>query len=161
MNTPSARVIASSISACRPVPVITPTHRNRWSNCWSSFAIADAKFGCITAIPKPASPGSMNTMSSAGSSRSTGTIKVPLLIEPGEIGGPALLDHCIVRIDSPRQVLYQHADFRVGEVELVRGELKHLPWEIWIDGSVHARFNVKTEARQYQDFIQGQRFALI
>jgi hypothetical protein len=36
-----------------------------------------------------------------------------------------------------------------------------LPWEIWIDGSVHARFKVKTEARQYQDFIQGKRFALI
>ena len=93
--------------------------------------------------------------------RSTGTIKVPLLIEPGDIGGPALLDHCIVRVDSPRQVLYQHDDFRVGTVELVRGELKRLPWEIWIDGSVHARFKAKTEARQYQDFIQGKRFALI
>jgi len=83
------------------------------------------------------------------------------LIEPGDIGGPALLDHCIVRIDSPRQVLYQHDDFRVGDVELVRGELKRLSWEIWIDGSVHARFKIKTEARQYQDFIQGKRFALI
>jgi hypothetical protein len=93
--------------------------------------------------------------------RSTGTIKVPLLVEPGDVGGPALLDHCIVRVDSPRQVLYQHDEFRVGEVELVRGELNRLPWEIWIDGSVHARFKVKNEARQYQDFIQGKRFALI
>jgi hypothetical protein len=38
---------------------------------------------------------------------STGPIKVPLLVTVGDIGGSALLDHCIIRIDSPRQVLYQ------------------------------------------------------
>ena len=58
-------------------------------------------------------------------------------------------------------LLYQHDDFRVGEVELVKGELKRLPWEIWIDSVVHARFKAKTEARKYQDFIQGKRFELI
>ena len=46
--------------------------------------------------------------------RSTGTIKVPLLVPPGEIGGSALLDQCIIRIDTPRQVLYQHEQFRTG-----------------------------------------------
>jgi hypothetical protein len=93
--------------------------------------------------------------------RSMGTIKVPLLIEPGNIGGPALLDHCIVRIDSPHQVLYQHDEFRVGELELVKGTLTGLPWEVWIDGSVHARFKAKTEARHYQAFIQGHRLSWV
>jgi hypothetical protein len=92
--------------------------------------------------------------------RSMGSIKVPLLIEAGEIGGPALLDHCIIRIDTPRKVLYQHASFRVGEVSLSAGELKGLPWEVLIDQVVQARFQSKNEACRYRDFIQGHRFAL-
>jgi hypothetical protein len=59
--------------------------------------------------------------------RSTGSIKVPLLIEPGESGGPALLDHCIIRIDTPRKILYQHAAFRVGDVPWLRVFCKACP----------------------------------
>gem|GEM_PF-734486 len=92
--------------------------------------------------------------------RSTGSIKVPLLIESGEIGGSALLDHCIIRIDTPRKVLYQHEQFRVGDVVLVQGKLKRLPWEVMIDQVVHARFQIKRQAQQYSDFLQGKRFAL-
>jgi hypothetical protein len=91
--------------------------------------------------------------------RSTRSIKVPLLVEPGEIGGPALLDHCIIRIDTPRKVLYQHVAFRVGDVTLVQGALQRLPWEVWIDEVVQARFQSKLEAQQYRDFMQGHRFA--
>ena len=58
--------------------------------------------------------------------RSTGPIKVPLLLEPGEIGGPALLDQFIIRIDAPKKVLYQHDSFRVGDVRLVKGNLKRI-----------------------------------
>jgi hypothetical protein len=32
--------------------------------------------------------------------RSTGSIKIPLLVTKGDCGGPGLLDHCIIRIDS-------------------------------------------------------------
>jgi hypothetical protein len=92
--------------------------------------------------------------------RSTGSIKVPLLIEPGERGGPALLDHCIVRIDSPRHVLYQHESFCVGEVRLVQGTLKRQRWEVWINDTVQARFHTKIQAQHYRDFIQGRRFAM-
>ncbi len=92
--------------------------------------------------------------------RSTGSIKVPLLIEPGEIGGPALLDQCLIRIDTPRKVLYQHDQFRVGDFALVRGKLKRLPWEVLIDQAVHARFREKREAQRYMDFMQGKRFTL-
>jgi hypothetical protein len=91
--------------------------------------------------------------------RSTGSIKVPVLVESGEIDGPAVLDHCIIRIDTPRKVLYQHAAFRVGDVNLVKGALQRLPWEVWIDDVVQARFQSKLEAQQYRDFMQGHRFA--
>jgi len=92
--------------------------------------------------------------------RSTGPIKVPLLVPPGDSGGPALLDHCIIRIDSPRQVLYQHAQFHVGELSLVQGKLKRLPWEVLIDRTVQARFPEKRQAQRYIDFLQGKRFTL-
>lgn len=92
--------------------------------------------------------------------RSTGPIKVPLLIEPGEIGGPALLDQCIIRIDSPRKTLYQHAQFRVGEVALVRGKLKRQPWTVLIDQILQARFEDKRQAQRYMEFLQGKRFYL-
>lgn len=91
--------------------------------------------------------------------RSTGSIKVPLLIASGDLGGPALLDHCIIRIDSPRQVLYQHAQFHVGAVEIKPGRLKRLPWEVLIDNTCRARFTSKTDAWQYVRFLRGERFA--
>lgn len=91
---------------------------------------------------------------------SLGPIKAPLLVEAGECGGPALLDHCILRIDSPRQGLYRHPDFHVGTVDVKQGRLKRLPWEVWIEGVVHARFPLKREAAEYVDFISGNRFSL-
>lgn len=92
--------------------------------------------------------------------RSTGPIKVPLLIEPGEIGGPALLDHCIIRVDSPRTTLYQHQQFRTGAFMLVCGKLERSPWEVLIDQVVHARFPDKRQAQRYMAFMQGERFYL-
>jgi len=92
--------------------------------------------------------------------RSTGSIKVPLLVSPSDIGGPALLDHCIIRMDSPRKVLYQHNQFHVGELTLVQGKLKRLPWEVLLDHALQARFQLKRAAQHYIDFLQGQRFSL-
>lgn len=92
--------------------------------------------------------------------RSTGSIKVPLLVPTGECGGPALLDQCIIRIDTPRKTLYQHPSFRVGEFKLERGNQKALPWEVWIDQVLQARFQAKSEALRYSAFLQGQRFSL-
>jgi hypothetical protein len=92
--------------------------------------------------------------------RSTGSIKVPLLVPIGDSGGPALLDQCIIRIDTPRKVLYQHEQFRVGEITLTSGNGKELPWEVCIDQVLHTRFQAKQHAQQYRDFIQGKRFEL-
>lgn len=46
--------------------------------------------------------------------RSTGSIKIPLLIyNERSIGGPALLDHCIVKITTTKgkKLLYQHHNY--------------------------------------------------
>lgn len=52
--------------------------------------------------------------------RSNGIFKVPLMIEPGESGGPAMLDHCIVRMQDGKtgRELYRHPAYKVPEMEI-------------------------------------------
>jgi len=92
--------------------------------------------------------------------RSTGNIKIPLLVPKGDCGGPGLLDHCIIRIDSREETLYQHKKFRVGEMTLSHGNDKQLPWEVFIDSVLHARFSLNAEATKFMSFLQGNLFAM-
>ena len=60
--------------------------------------------------------------------RSTGEIKVPLLIHNAAcIAGPALLDHCIVRVDriGSRETVYQHPTFDAGKWETRGARIYH------------------------------------
>lgn len=52
--------------------------------------------------------------------RSGGDLQIPLLISPGEFGGGAILDSCIVRIIDAdnRRELYRHSLFHVPEMEI-------------------------------------------
>jgi len=82
--------------------------------------------------------------------RSTGGIKVPLLIATARsTGGGALLDHCVVRIrqSAGGQVLYQHRAYRHGTLEVrPKDQPVHLPdgrlltVDILRDGEPHAAF---------------------
>ena len=92
--------------------------------------------------------------------RSTGSIKIPLLVPKGDCGGPGLLDHCIIRIDSREGTLYQHKKFRVGDMTLSKGATKSYPWEVIIDSVLHARFKKNVEAIRFMDFLQGNLFAV-
>jgi hypothetical protein len=92
--------------------------------------------------------------------RSTGSIKIPLLVPVGDSGGSGLLDHCIIRIDSRDGLLYQHKKFRVGEMTLSKGDDKQLPWEVFIDSILNARFEFNREAIKFMDFLQGNLFAM-
>lgn len=92
--------------------------------------------------------------------RSTGNIKIPLLVPKGDCGGPGLLDHCIIRIDSREETLYQHKKFRVGEMTLSQGNDQQLPWEVFIDSVLHARFALNAEATKLMSFLQGNLFAM-
>ncbi|MBS3963766.1 MAG: hypothetical protein KGZ80_04570 [Methylomonas sp.] len=92
--------------------------------------------------------------------RSTGSIKIPLIVPDRDSGGPGLLDHCIIRIDSRESTLYQHKKFRVGEMTLSKGDDAKWPWEVFIDSVLHARFALNAEAVKFMDFIQGNVFAI-
>lgn len=92
--------------------------------------------------------------------RSTGTIKIPLLVPVGDSGGPGLLDHCIIRIDSRKGTLYQHKKFRVGDMTLSKTQDVKYPWEVFIDNVLHAQFEFNAQAITFMDFLQGNLFAM-
>lgn len=90
--------------------------------------------------------------------RSTGSIKVPLLIANSKSsGGPAILDHCIVRIrlSSGGRVLYQHSSYHHGKMEIrqkaepVRWAGRKLTVDVFRDGELHASFEDLDKARRW------------
>ncbi len=92
-------------------------------------------------------------------SRSTGTIKIPLLVHNRRsLGGPGLLDYCIVRIRASAggRVLWQHPDYYHGRLEIrQKAEPVSLPdgrvltVDVLREGEVQAAFENMTKARRY------------
>jgi hypothetical protein len=91
--------------------------------------------------------------------RSTGCIKIPLLIHNRRsLGGPGLLDHCIVRIrtSSGGRILWQHDKYSHGRLEIrQKAERVSLPdgrvltVDVLREGEVQAAFENMTKARRY------------
>jgi len=90
--------------------------------------------------------------------RSTGPMRVPLLIEPGERAGMAILTRCIVRIidwDSQREV-YVHPGYTVPAMVIApEEEPADARWPVTVDGQVHARFKDYGQAASYFGFMRG------
>ena len=91
--------------------------------------------------------------------RSTGTLKVPLLIEPGADGGTAILTNCLLRIiewDTGRD-LYRHPAFRLPDLSIRRAaEQDERPWHVLHDGAVMATFSDVGRAGAYLAFMCGE-----
>jgi hypothetical protein len=93
---------------------------------------------------------------------SMGPLKVPLLIQSRRsLGGPALLDHCIVRVKGTTGgVLYQHPTYHTGTLTIretgpddnIGGQnllglgLTHT---VLVDGQTHANFKNLAAAQRY------------
>jgi hypothetical protein len=92
--------------------------------------------------------------------RSTGTIKIPILIRNRRsTGGPAILDHCIVKITRQHRVLYQHPKYNHGELAVQKDKRagRMYPWDVTRDNIVVASFDSEGKARRFKSFIQGNR----
>ena len=91
--------------------------------------------------------------------RSTGSIKIPLLIHNRRsLGGPGLLDHCIVRIrtSSGGRILWQHPDYHHGRLEIRQKtepvtlpDGRTLTVDVLRDGELHASFESIEKARRW------------
>ena len=91
--------------------------------------------------------------------RSTGTVKIPLLVHNRRsLGGAPLLDHCIVRIRSSQggRILYQHPKYDHGRLEIrPKAEPISLPdgrvlkVEVFRDGKEQSAFESIAQARRY------------
>lgn len=91
--------------------------------------------------------------------RSTGTMKVPLLVELGEDGGVAILTDCLLRLidwKSGRD-LYRNPAYRVPGLAIQRApESTDLPWQVLHDGIVVACFSDIGKAGGYLAFMCGE-----
>ncbi len=91
--------------------------------------------------------------------RSTGTLKVPLLVEPGADGGVAILTNCLLRlIDwNTSRDLYRHPSFRTPDLTIRRDDATgDLPWQVLHDGKVAACFADVGKAGAYVAFMCGE-----
>ena len=95
--------------------------------------------------------------------RSTGQRKVPLLINrTNSVGGPAVLDHCIVRIDRTdgAGTVYKHPSFTHGfesySIALEPGTTDR--WNVTTPEGVVASFNKKLTAERWVAFMRGERY---
>lgn len=95
--------------------------------------------------------------------KSTGTQPIPSLIANSRsLGGGAILDHCIVRIDGVNSgTLYRHPAFNnpADRATFHPSTMEGYECEVRIDGEVHARFHSWKSARNWVAFMQGKRYA--
>ena len=84
--------------------------------------------------------------------RSGGNVKIPLLVNNRRsLGGPAILDHCIVKIMDGRRTLYEHPHYDAGHYEINDDH------EVARDGETVARFKSHKQAANYVAYMLGQR----
>lgn len=83
--------------------------------------------------------------------RSMGPYKIPLLVKTRRsLGGGALLDHCILRIQKGKRVVYQDSKFNMPEV-MVDG------CQVLFDGVVYANCSNEGKAQKLAEFLRGER----
>lgn len=97
---------------------------------------------------------------------SMGPLKVPLLIQRAySLGGGAILDNCIVRIQSMSGGdLYRHPTFYVPSMRVVRRQEPlvqrrgmPLTHEVWVDEEARGAFASEIRAKHWIEFMNGER----
>jgi len=100
--------------------------------------------------------GENDTMGCIG--RSTGNIKIPLLIKTRRsYGGGALLDSAIVKIQIGHSVVYTHPNYHLPEMDVVSSHVPGYAAGVDYDNVRHANFVDRAKARRFVAFIEGRR----
>jgi hypothetical protein len=94
--------------------------------------------------------------------RSTGDIKIPLLIQNSRsYGGGAILDHCIVRITVDKKDVYRHPNYWQPTLEVRESSIDGYQWGVFnttpgLFGEI-AAFKTKEQAERWIAFMKGER----
>jgi hypothetical protein len=90
--------------------------------------------------------------------RSTGWLKVPLLIEAGEAGGAAILTACLLCIIDWQSgaALFTHPSYQVPDLRLVPTGDAGQPWSVEHQRDEIARFGDIGKASAYLAFMRGE-----
>ncbi len=89
--------------------------------------------------------------------RTMGALKVPLLIEPGEDGGGAILCACLLAIVDWKSgdVLYRHPAYREIDLSIKPSGDTERPWDVLRHEEVVASFRDIGQAGAYLAFMRG------
>lgn len=89
--------------------------------------------------------------------RSTGSLKVPLLIEAGECGGTAILCTCLLAIIDwgSGDFLYRHAAYREADLSIQPSGNADRPWDVLRRNEIVASFRDIGKAGAYLAFMRG------
>ncbi|MBL8317935.1 MAG: hypothetical protein JNJ42_05990 [Burkholderiaceae bacterium] len=89
--------------------------------------------------------------------RSTGLLKVPLLVEPGEDGGPAILTACVLAVVEwhTGRYLYRHPALQLPALSIAPSTEPGYAWDVLRDTNVIARFRDIAQAGGYVAFMRG------
>lgn len=80
--------------------------------------------------------------------RSTGTVKIPLLIATSRShGGGAILDHCIVKIRGKYGIIYKCENYKESSFEIVPSDLPEYTHNVLIDGELYSRHKSERSAK--------------
>ena len=92
-------------------------------------------------------------------SRSTGSIKIPLMIKNSRsYGGAGILTDCIVKITINKRLVYTHPNSKEPGFNIVASGIAEYPYAVTVDGgSHHARFETKEKADNWIKFMKGER----
>ena len=90
--------------------------------------------------------------------RSTGSIKIPLLIKTRRsYGGGAILDSAIVKIQIGRLVVYKHPNYHLPSMAIVPSYVPGYTTGVDFGNSRQANFKTPEQAWRYIAFINGER----
>lgn len=93
--------------------------------------------------------------------RSSGQEKIPLaMLKINSIGGGAIFDDCIVKIQNGKNILYQHDNYHQDTITIKEtdGTLKEKGYttSVYIGNTRNANFKSRNQAERYVKFITGE-----
>lgn len=93
-------------------------------------------------------------------SRTMGPLKAPILVTDKSNGGGIILSACILKIvdAESKAIVWVHRNYQEPKFDLKSSSTEPgYGAEVWVDGSVHARFKSEAQAMLWMDFMKGNR----